>query len=199
MDVEQLRKFGFFRRLGLFGVDPSDARSYSAMVAYVLERFASESRPTLWITPQGSFADVREPVRMRPGAAAIAARTPRVRVLSVAMEYGFWLDQKPELFVRAAVVSPPASPSTPHWHGAMEAAMNANAGELSRLVIARDASSFAPLLGAGDATNARVHPVYDWWLRLRGKDARLRDRARDRSRDERKAGDAKPPHREATA
>jgi hypothetical protein len=185
MDIEQLRKFGFFRRLGLFGVDPSDTRSFPAMCEYVLARFGSETRPTLWITPQGTFADVREPVRMRPGAAAIAARAKNVRVLSVTLEYAFWLDQRPEIFVRASGVPAPASPSTPHWHSAMESAMNANAGELSRLVIARDANAFTPLLGG--ASSANIHPVYDWWLRLRGKDAALRDRQREQT------------HREATA
>ena len=185
MDIEQLRKFGFFRRLGLFGVDPSDTRSFPAMCEYVLARFGSETRPTLWITPQGTFADVREPVRMRPGAAAIAARAKNVRVLSVTLEYAFWLDQRPEIFVRAAGVPAPASPSTPHWHSAMESAMNANAGELSRLVIARDANAFTPLLDG--ASSANIHPVYDWWLRIRGKDAALRDRQREQT------------HREATA
>jgi hypothetical protein len=67
----------------------------------------------------------------------------------------------------------------------MESAMNANAGELSRLVIARDANAFTPLLGG--ASSANIHPVYDWWLRLRGKDAALRDRQREQT------------HREATA
>ncbi len=174
MDIEQLRKFAFFRRAGLFGINPDDARSYPALVAYVRERFEREDRATLWITPQGGFADVREPVRMRPGAAAIAARTPRVRVLSLAIEYGFWLDQKPEVFVHVASVKAPSNPSTPHWHAAMEVTMNTGSQHLSRLVIARESSAFATLVGTGTS----VHPVYDWWLRLRGKSGALNDRQR---------------------
>jgi 1-acyl-sn-glycerol-3-phosphate acyltransferase len=178
MDAAMLRKFGFFRRLGIFGVEPSDPRSLPAMAAYVLERFRAERKGTLWITPQGTFADPRDPVVLRPGAASIAARAQReglsLRVLVVAIEYGFWLDQKPEVFVRCATVATPASPSTPEWHRLLQSGMQTQAHELATLVRAREPEAFDNLL----ASSAGINPAMNLWHRLRGQNTQLVDRAR---------------------
>lgn len=174
MDVAMLRKFAFFRRLGIFGVDPDDPRGLPGMTAYVLERFASERKGTLWITPQGKFTDVRETVVLRPGAAAIASRAgPTLRAVVIAIEYGFWVDQKPEVFVRCASVCGDFTTTT-QWHRALEVAMQANAAELAALVRAREPKAFEPLLRAATGGN----PFMKAWLKLRGKDAELVDRTR---------------------
>jgi 1-acyl-sn-glycerol-3-phosphate acyltransferase len=185
MDEAMLRKFGFFRRLGIFGIRPEDPRGLPAMVAYVLERFAQESQATLWITPQGRFCDVREPIELRPGAAAVAARAQRqgmkLEVVVVAVEYGFWVDQKPEVFVRAARVEAEESAadasgtlSTAAWQRKLQEAMQRCADELATLVRARDASAFESLITAGGGIN----PAMDAWQRLRGTDARVVDRTK---------------------
>ncbi|HLP83626.1 MAG TPA: lysophospholipid acyltransferase family protein [Phycisphaerales bacterium] len=180
MDARELAKFGMLRKLGIFGIDPDDARSLPAMTRYVLERFERERRGTLWITPQGRFMDVREAIALRPGAAAIAARAKNVRVVSLAIEYGFWVDQKPEVFVRLERVSLPgeASASTAHWHAAMTKAMQSNGDALAGLVRARDAAGFEALWAEESGKDGSVHPVMDWWLRLRGKRVALTDRTR---------------------
>jgi hypothetical protein len=175
IDIEMLRKFGFFRKLGLFGIDPESPGSVRTMVDYVRERFQKDDRATLWITPQGRFADVRAPLEIRPGAAMIAARTQGVRVLSLAIEYPFWLDQKPEVCVRLAEIACAADSKTTDWQRAMAQGMRDNAHTLAELVIAREPSAFETL---GAVQGARTNPVYDWWLRVRGKTGELRDRTR---------------------
>lgn len=171
MEAAQLERFAFFRRLGVFGVDPDDAASLRSMGNYLEQAFAVEPRTTLWITPQGEFADVREEVRLRPGAAAIAARLNDVAVVCLAVEYGFWVDQRPEAFLRLeACPSPGAGASTSAWLRAMTQSMRRNGEELARLVIARDPAAFEPVLGAApQGEPGRINPAYDLWLRLRGK------------------------------
>ena len=61
MDRTQLEKFGFFRRLGVFGVDPDDAAGLRPFARYVEERFAADGRAVLMLTPQGKFVDPRCP------------------------------------------------------------------------------------------------------------------------------------------
>jgi 1-acyl-sn-glycerol-3-phosphate acyltransferase len=185
MDREQLAKFGFFRRLGLFGIDPDSAESMAAMRGYVAERFATEKKPTLWLTPQGRFADVRAEIELRPGAAAIAAAAPECRVVAMAIEYGFWLDKRPEVFVRCAPVEPAkaAVVSTADWQRALVSTMRENAAALAQLVIARDPSAFEVLLGGG----GRINPVYDAWLRLRGRSGSLQSARLQADRPGRKA------------
>lgn len=175
MDAAQLQRFAFFRKLGTFGLDPDNPASLDAMAAYLRDYFASAPHPTLWINPQGRFADPREAVEARPGAARVAAGDDRTRCVAVAIEYAFWLDQRPEVLIRVEPVTPQRS-NTPGWLRAITDAMRTNAADLARLVIARDPANFDCLVG-GDATT--INPVYDLWLRLRGKAGALDDR-RDR-------------------
>ena len=168
IDRTQLENFRFFRRLGMFGVDPDDATGLRAFARHVDELFARAPRTVLMVTPQGRFVDVRRAVEVRPGAAMVAARHPRAAVIAVAIEYAFWVDQRPEVFLRADCVDAPAmDPSSAHaWQDAISRAMNANAAALAECVMSRDASRFVTVSGGGAG---RIHPAYDAFLRLTGR------------------------------
>ncbi|MEM7629539.1 MAG: hypothetical protein AAF356_08990 [Planctomycetota bacterium] len=184
MHIEQLRRFNFFRRLGTFGIDPDDPASIKAMDAYLSAYFRGDSRddnrgdalPTLWINPQGRFADVREPVVARPGAAKIAAGAADARCVAVQIEYPFLTDAKPEVWVRAAPIEPDR-PGTTGWHRAIVRTMEDNRVALGDLVTARDPEAMIDLIG-GEASNG--NPIFDLWLRLRGRGGGIDD-ARDRA------------------
>lgn len=168
MEATQLRRFGFFRRLGVFGIDPDSPASLPATVRHVTARFETWPRTVLWITPQGRFTDPREDAPLRPGTAAIAARSDSVCVVAVAFEYAFWQDQRPEIFIAAEPVMPEGDGRgrTAGWHRALEPAMRSVRERLAAAVIARDPEAFECAVG-GEV--ARINPVYDLWLRLRGK------------------------------
>ena len=178
MDIAQLRKLGIFRKVGTFGVDPDDPQSLDAMARFLADAFRAHDRPAFWINPQGRFEDVRTPIEVRPGAPRVAADASAagqdVRALSVALEYPFWLDPNPELLIRVEPVEP-ARTNTPGWLRAMRDAMRTNAAALAELAIARDPAPFENLLGG---SGAKINPLYDLWLRLRGKQADLVDRSR---------------------
>lgn len=169
IDSEQFAKFRFMRKLGLFGVDPEDPASLEPMVEYVARRCEQLPRTTFWITPQGRFADVREEILLRPGGSATAARLSASRpckVVCLALEYAFWVDKRPEVFMRFEPCEAETATSTASWHRALTRAMQRNNEELAALVIARDPSAFESLEG-GDAP--RINPLYDMLLALRGK------------------------------
>ncbi len=167
MDAEQLRRFGFFRRLGVFGIDPDDARSLDAMRRHVLERFQRSDPVVLVLTPQGRFTDPREPIRLRPGAAAIAAASPiPPEVVSISVEYAFWQDARPEILVSATKVDTPvSSSSTAAWQRVLTDAMVRSQERLATAAIDRRPEAFDLVLDAG----ARINPVMDLWLRWRGQ------------------------------
>lgn len=166
MDRAQLERFWFFRYLGMFGISPDNPASLEAMRDYLSEWFAREQHGTVWLTPQGDFQDPRDELVVRPGASALAAALgERTKVISAAIEYGFWTDQKPELFVRFAQVIPEKH-STTGWHRALVSTMALNQAELARLVIARDPTGFVNLLG-GEVS--KTNPAWDLLLKLRGK------------------------------
>ncbi|MCA9286741.1 MAG: lysophospholipid acyltransferase family protein [Phycisphaerales bacterium] len=174
MDADQLRRFGLFRRLGLFGVDPDDPASLRAMGDYVAEVFAREARPTFYVTPQGHFTDPRDPVRLRPGAAAVAAAHPMARAVVVALEYAFWQDQRPEAFLAAAECRPARRTMT-GWHRTLQSSLQAEADRLALLVRARDPEPFETLVGDEQAS---IQPVYDLWLRVTGRGGAIAARRR---------------------
>jgi 1-acyl-sn-glycerol-3-phosphate acyltransferase len=171
IDREQLERFKFFRKLGFFGIDPEDPRSLEDMFEYVTASFQSTPQTWLWLTPQGQFTDVRKPVRIRPGAAKIAASTPDIDVMSLAIEYAFWQDSKPEVLVRFARIEPQQT-TTSGWQRAMTEGMQANADALSRLVQDRDIKAFERILGSG----TRNAFIYDLYLRLRGRHGEIEAR-----------------------
>lgn len=184
MHSEQLKRFAFMRRLGMFGIDPDNPASLSAMSAYVASFFQSHpapARPTLILTPQGTFTDPREPIRVRPGAAAISAETPGVLVASLSIEYGFWQSRRPELFLRFETLAAPngsraddageqGRASTTSWHRVITSGMQANADALATLVKARDPAPFESLFRTRGSS---INPAYDLWLRLRGKSGEI--------------------------
>ena len=166
MASEQLSRFRFFRRLGVFGINPDDPASMDRMKRHVLERLERSPGTLLGLTPQGRFTDPREPIRLRPGAAAIAAsceRSPRVVVVSI--EYVFWQDARPELLVAIRPCDSLESGSTTDWFSAMEDGMRRCTADLAAASIARDESAFELLNGGKD----RINPLMDLWLRLTGR------------------------------
>lgn len=167
MDRAELQRFFFMRWLGVYGIDPDDSAVLAPMTDYVLDRMHREPRVTLWITPQGRFADVRTPLEIRPGVAAIAAKAVEtfggIHVLSAAIEYAFWEDQRPEVFIRFETCPSPQTNSTIGWHRSILRTMQSSAQLLADRVIARDPAAFTILLGRAAP---KIHPLYDAFLKL---------------------------------
>jgi len=166
MDAHELRRVKMLRWIGIFGMYPDAPNALEAMCAYVRSRITHMHRCSVILTPQGEFTDVREPVVPRPGAAAVLAAHADMPAYSLAIEYGFWSDARPEVFLSVVKVSTPCEPRRVAWQRALHEAMQSNQSALALAVRSRDASRFVCLLG-GDV--ARVHPVYDAWLRMTGR------------------------------
>jgi len=164
MDAQQLQKFSFFRKVGIFGIDPENPASLVTMKQYVAQHFASNPRPSLFLTPQGRFADPRADLTIRPGAAAVAASHKGCIALAVCMEYAFWIDQNPEVFIHIRRINADGD-STPSWQRAIVRDMGEARGELASLVIARNPEMFDVIHGGPPSTN----PLYDLYLRMRGR------------------------------
>jgi hypothetical protein len=168
IDRHELKRFAIFRKVGLFGVDPDDPATLDAMRSYLGGLARTDPRLALVVTPQGRFADVREEVVPRPGAAAVAAAIAPDRAVALAVEYGFWVDQKPEIFLRAESI-PCGDDGVLAWQRRIRDAMQRNQTELSVLVRGRDAAAFEPMTPRFAPRVSGTNPVYDLWLRLTGR------------------------------
>jgi 1-acyl-sn-glycerol-3-phosphate acyltransferase len=100
MEAKALRRYGFFKKLGAFGVEAgtqSGARQFLQTSRAVLRSPGS----ALWLTPQSRFADVRErPVRFKAGIGHLPSLAPQILFQPVAIEYVFWEERLPEILVR---------------------------------------------------------------------------------------------------
>jgi 1-acyl-sn-glycerol-3-phosphate acyltransferase len=166
IDAAMLRKYGFFERIGIFGIEPDTPRGASAFLRAAAEILAQPNR-MLMLTAQGRFADPRErPLRLRPGVARLPETAPEARFLPLAIEYAFWTERGAEALVafgpalRAAdlLVLP-----RPARLARLEAALAATMDRLAADAIARDPSRFVPVLEG----RAGIGGAYDLWRRAR--------------------------------
>jgi 1-acyl-sn-glycerol-3-phosphate acyltransferase len=164
IDAEQLERYGFFKRLGFFGVD-RESRSTLRAFLRTSERVLQQPDAALWITPQGRFVDARQrPTELAPGLGHLARRLERGTVLPVAIEDPFWDERLPEALVAFGDPVPvTGGGSAAGWTARLSTALEATQDRLAAAAVARDPSRFDTLL-AGDEG---VGGVYDGWRRAR--------------------------------
>lgn len=98
-EEKTLRTFRFFRWMGGFSVDRTNARDVAQSVRYAAERLRSPAT-ALWIFPQGEIVPPdKRPVAFFPGAAHIVRRTPACVAVPAAIRYEFADQPRPEAFL----------------------------------------------------------------------------------------------------
>jgi 1-acyl-sn-glycerol-3-phosphate acyltransferase len=171
MEAAALRRYGFFERLGFFGVEPGTRRGASQFLR-VSQQVLQEDDTLLAITPQGHFADVRErPVTFQGGLGHLAARLEgqgAVTFVAMAVEYVFWEERLPEVLVRLSrpmvLPAPPLQGIGAHGYSALfERELEQTMDALAAQSRARQVDGFQIL----DRGGAGQGGVYDWWRSVR--------------------------------
>lgn len=164
MDADALARYPVLRKIGVFPVEISSARG--AVRFLRTGEAILRGGGTLWVTPQGQFADVRErPLVFKPGMAALAARVPGCVVLPLAIEYVFWDERTPEvLLCFGEPVRVMAGESTAALEARLIEALEAVMREMRERASTREATQFARVLVRG---RAGVGGMYGMSLRLR--------------------------------
>jgi 1-acyl-sn-glycerol-3-phosphate acyltransferase len=162
IEAAMLERYGFFRRIGLFGVEPG-TRAGAATFLRTSRAVLAEPSRMLWVTAQGTFADPRErPVRLRPGVARLMAALPDAVALPCAFEYPFWTEAKPEALARFGEPLEGAHDAA-EWNRRLEEALGRTMDALARDAMLRDPSPFRDLLRG----QSGIGGVYDLWRRGR--------------------------------
>jgi 1-acyl-sn-glycerol-3-phosphate acyltransferase len=152
-----MKKFGFFRRIGAYGVDRSDPFAVRASLDYTIGLLSEPGRG-VWLFPQGKIVcnDVR-PLGFEPGLRVLLKRAGRLRVVPTAVRYEFWQDERPEVLVRlgapAWIERDEANSVLATW----EARLTAEVDALRVNALSQDAARFETVFhGKGSA-----HDRYD--------------------------------------
>jgi 1-acyl-sn-glycerol-3-phosphate acyltransferase len=179
MDAAALERYPILRRIGIFPVEMATARGAAQFLR--TSQAILESGGVVWITPQGRFADAREPLAFKPGLGALAARVPGVTLLPLAIEYTFWDERLPETLLRCGEpVKFAASTSADAATQQLEQALATTMQELKIAAMARDVRAFKVLLSGGRGTGG----FYALGRRLRGIFTGKRGRVDHTERDE---------------
>jgi len=164
MDAAALARYGFMRRIGVFGIQP-DTRRGAAEFLRTGTAILSNPDAIFWVTAEGAFVDPRHrPVGLRPGTAHLLAHVDDVVAVPLAIEYPFWTERLPEALCRfgapiyneeCRTVAEAQERLENHLRTAMDAlaadAMARNPGQFETVVHGR----------------AGVNGVYDVYRRLR--------------------------------
>lgn len=163
IEAAMLESYPFMARIGLFGVSP-DRRGAAAFLRTAGALVARPDR-VIWITAQGRFADPRaRPLDLRPGAAHLLARAPRLIAVPLALEYPFWSERRPEALLRfGAPLEAREGETTADLAARMEGALTRCCDDLAALSMARDPDAFDTAIGGARGTGG----VYGLWQRGR--------------------------------
>ena len=166
IDATAIEKYGFFRRLGFFGVETHSLRGAAAFLRTATALLRDSNR-VLWLTAQGRFVDVRtRPLDLRAGVGHLAARLDRGFVVPLAIEYSFWTESTPEALVRWGTpldISHTPTASGREWTARIEAALTETLDQLNAETMSRDPGRFKVLLGG----RTGVGGCYDAWRRMK--------------------------------
>lgn len=165
MDAISLSHYGIFRSMGFFPVENRSPRGASQLLragAQVLHRPGS----VLWITPESQFQDVRKrPIVFRPGLGALMSRSGRLTCVPIAMEYTFWNERLPEIFINIGEplqIADGTMEEASTWTNLCSFAMAATLDELTMLATERDPEAFVTIL----AGYGGVGGIYELWKRF---------------------------------
>ena len=170
MESTMLRRYGFFRKLGFFGVEQKTRRG-AVQFLRIAQAVLHSPNNILAITPQARFADVRErPIRFASGLGHLASRVPKAHFTPLAIEYVFWEERLPEVLVRfgppiqicANTVGPT---NAADWTRLFEKALQDNQEALSAEAQHRCSDDFVILLRGGAGQGG----MYDFWRWLKAK------------------------------
>jgi len=172
MDAEALKRYPILRKVGVFPVEMASPRGAVEFLR-VAEAILRDDG-VLWLTPQGRFADAREPLQFKGGLAALARRVPGVTFLPLAVEYTFWDERLPEALARFGEgVGLDASGSAEAITRRLEGALKTEMDELKHASCARDAGKFRVLLAGGRGTGGFYGLVRRLKLTISGKKSDL--------------------------
>lgn len=168
IDAAMLERYGIFKRLGFYGVEPHSLRGTRNFLRTTRAILAS-SQNVVWLTPQGRFMDIRErPLRLQPGLAALAQLAADAMFVPLAIEYSFWTEPRPEILVSFGepIVPRDETPRTSaEWTQRFTAALEDTQDELAARSCRRDPTEWLTL----DRGASGVSRIYDAWRRLVAK------------------------------
>ncbi len=96
-----MKKYSFFKYIGVFSVNRNDARDAVKTIDYAAELLKNSDK-FLWIFPEGIMnPQDKRPLNFFSGITKLAAKLNDVYLVPVCFRYEFLMEQRPEVFISA--------------------------------------------------------------------------------------------------
>jgi 1-acyl-sn-glycerol-3-phosphate acyltransferase len=167
MQAQALGRYGFMRRIGVFGVDHDSPRGAIGFLRIAEALLRQPTAPMLWMNAPGRFVDARlRPVPIAAGLVRLAELAPEARFLPLALEYPFWSERRAEMLAAfgepiegRALLALPRAERAAHLADALAKTLD----RLAQDAIARDPARFQVVEQGREGMGG----FYDLWRRLR--------------------------------
>lgn len=170
IDARALESYRIFSKMGFFGIQLERLQGAADFLA-TSRAILARPQSSLWITPEGTFADCRDHSKpLMPGLAHLAASSPEVAFVPLAMEYPFWEEAKPMVLVRFGAptcFSGGVSKSECAQH--LDAALRETQRALAEAVIARQSDAFEFLIAPRASRTSWYDSIRAWKAWFRGR------------------------------
>ena len=170
IDADALENYRIMAKLGFYGIRMQRFDGASEFLR-VTKAILESNNVTIWITPEGKFADVRNhSVTLMPGLSHLATKVPGVTFVPVAFEYAFWNESRPQIFARfGAPIRLPSNRKKGDWNTLLTDGLRQTQVELSKSVIARDPKVFEYLIASRPVRLGWYDYGRSWSAWLQGK------------------------------
>lgn len=168
MDERQLRRYPILRGIGVFGVDRESLGGAREFLSYGKTLLEGQPR-AIWMTAQGAMVsnEIR-PVRLYSGISRLAQAVRSCSVTTVALDFEFWDEKRPEVFISFAPVRAVEVENAAQGRALLQALtyqLEQQMDELAALRRRRDPACFRVAL----STSGGVSPMYDTLRRYRAQ------------------------------
>ena len=153
MDIEQMKKYSFFKYIGVFSVNRTKARDAMESINYAA-KLLSGTKKYLWMFPQGEMQPQEKlPVVFYSGITKITQKLPAVNLIPVSIRYEFLMEQRPEVFIQIGkpdvITNPPAKELLIH----LQDKLNSGCELLKEKVINNNTADFKTVFRGKNSRN----------------------------------------------
>ena len=164
MEEAQLTRYRFFRRLGMFSINPGDPRSALESLRYGSNLLTGTNR-VLWYFPQGEIVPSgTRPIEVQPGTGRLIGLTRELSILPIAFQYELLDNERPDTWIK---IGAPVKIKSDEHHAddhdnLVQVELTKTMDTLREDVIERNFGSYQTVL------TGRLS-IDRWWDRIRGK------------------------------
>jgi len=99
MEERQLKRYGFFRKIGMFSVQGDNPLSSLRSLQYASEELQKNAH-ALWMFPQGTLRNQElMPLDLQPGLSILLKKSKKLLLVPITMQYYFLREEQPECFI----------------------------------------------------------------------------------------------------